>query len=129
MLRAKRGQRVAVLTADPARFGIYREAGVFQDGFVTVSSRDQIGVIQRYGRRAVLYVAGLQFDSVLLIDSNASLISELGGGTNGLQRFISSIYLGASRAKTLLELYADATAGGFAQPIREAMEAGLVTDN
>jgi hypothetical protein len=45
------------------------------------------------------YVAGLQFDAVLLIDANAMLIPQLGSGLNGLQRFVSSVYLGASRAK------------------------------
>lgn len=127
--RSKRGERVAVLCLDPDRFLVYREASAFHDDFIVVSSRDEIGLIQRHPRRAILsmpeYVAGLQFDSVLLLDANAMLIAQLGSGLNGLQRFISGVYLGASRAKRLLEIYADASSGGFAQPVRDAIEKGL----
>jgi hypothetical protein len=63
---------------------------------------------------------------VLLIDANSAVVAELGGGVNGLHRFISAVYLGASRAKHQLELYADQSAGGFAEPIRDAIEQRLL---
>ena len=128
--RAKRGERVAVLCLDPERFSVYRGASSFHDDFIVVSGRDEIGLIQKHQKRAVLsmpeYVAGLQFDAVLLMDANAMLIPQLGSGLSGLQRFVSSVNLGASRAKRRLEIYADASAGGFAQPIRGAVDKGLV---
>ena len=72
------------------------------------------------------YVAGLQFHAVLLIDANANLVSALGGGINGIHRFVSAVYLGASRAKHQLEIYGDAGAGGLAVPIRDAIDRGLL---
>lgn len=128
--RLKKGHRVAVLCMDPHRFDIYAKAGIFNDGFVTVSARDEISSITRYTQRAILsmpeYVAGLQFDTVLLIDANANLVAQLGGGLNGIQRFISMAYLGASRAMSRLELFADAGAGGFAKPLRDAVDDGVL---
>jgi hypothetical protein len=72
------------------------------------------------------YVAGLQFHTVLLIDANARLIAELGGGINGIHRFISTVYLGASRAKHQLEIHAERGAGGLAEPIRDSIDRGLL---
>ncbi|WP_374382831.1 hypothetical protein [Dongia sp.] len=127
---AVKGEHIAVLCLDHDRFQTYREAGVFQSNFVVVSGRDEIGAIERFRQRAVLsmpeYVAGLQFKSVLLVDANANLVAELGGGVNGLHTFISSVYLGASRAQQHLEIHSDLTEGGFAEPIRDAITAGLI---
>lgn len=128
--KAKKGHRVALLCMDPQRFDIYAKAGIFDEGFVTVSARDEISSITRYAQRVVLsmpeYVAGLQFDTVLLIDANANLVAQLGGGLNGIQRFISMAYLGASRAMACLEIFADTGAGGFAKPVREAIDDGVL---
>ena len=121
---------MAVLCLDHDRFIEYQKASRFQDDFVIVGGRDQLGSIGRFHRRAVLsmpeYVAGLQFRAVLLIDANGHLVAELGGAVNGLHRFISSVYLGASRAKSILEIYADQTEGGFAEPLRDAIKQGVL---
>jgi hypothetical protein len=128
--QVERGEHVAVLCLDHERFAQYRIAGRFQRNFVVVGGRDELGAIDRFRQRAVLsmpeYVAGLQFSAVLLLDANAALIAEMGGGVNGLHRFISGAYLGASRAKRHLEIYADRTAGGFAEPIRDAIAQELI---
>jgi hypothetical protein len=120
-----------VLCLDHDRFAKYRAAGIFQKDFITVSGRDELGAIERFRQRAVLsmpeYVAGLQFNAVLLLDVNAALVGELGGGPNGLHRFISAVYLGASRAKRVLGLYADLSAGGFAKPIKDSVQQGLLS--
>lgn len=128
LLRKSDG-RVAVLALDQERFNDYARAGIFSS-FVAVTSRDDLGAIQRFARRAVLatpeLVAGLQFEHVILLDANAALISRLGGGINGLQRFVSLTYLGASRASETLMLCADEADGGFAHPIRDAVERGVL---
>jgi hypothetical protein len=128
--RAGQGEQVAVLCLDHERFTQYRVASLFEKDFVVVGGRDELGMIGRFRNRAVLsmpeYVAGLQFKAILLVDCNADLVAELGGGVNGLHRFISAIYLGASRAKHQLELYSDRAVGGFAGPIRDAIEHKLV---
>lgn len=124
--------RVAVLALDQDRFQIYQKAGMFRSGFVHVTSRDDVGRINRFNSRAILsipeYVAGLQFEHVILLDANASLLAALGYGVSGLQRFISTVYLGASRARKVLELYCDRTQGGFAAPIRNIIGAGVVEE-
>jgi hypothetical protein len=128
--RLGRGHRTAVLCMDPDRYVVFRKAGWFStNDFVTISSRDEIGQLRRYRNRVVLstpeYVAGLQFENVLLVDANARLVGKLGLGPTGEQRFISAAYLGASRAKALLEIHADSGEGGFAQHMRDAFERGI----
>ena len=104
--RAKQGEQVAVLCLDHERFNRYSKAGWFS-GFAIVGGRDELALIERYRKRPILsmpeYVAGLQFSAVLLLDANASLVTELGGGPNGIHRFITAVYLGGSRAKHSLK--------------------------
>lgn len=129
MSKVPSGEQVAVLCLDPARFDQYKIAGLF-DGFVSVAGRNELGLIDRFRKRPIVsmpeYVAGLQFPYVILIDANAFLVSELGGGATGLHKFISTAYLGASRAKVDLEIHADLSAGGLADPIRDAFDRNLL---
>jgi len=129
----RRGEgRSAVLCLDPENFYEYSRAGLFVD-FVAITARDEVGHIQKYSKRPVLstpeLVAGLQFDHVLLLDANSTLIARLGAGPNGLQKFISTVYLGASRASSTLTLCATSEAGGFAAPIMDSIEKGLAVDH
>ena len=128
--KCKSGERVAVLALDHERFATYEKAGIFKAGFVSVGSRDDVGAIQRYSQRAVLsmpeYVAGLQFQHVLLIDANASLVATMGAGVNGVQKFVSAVYLGASRARETLKIVGDRSQGGFAQSIRDGVQDGVL---
>jgi len=128
-LQRKSSGRVAVLCLDQDRFPEYAGAGIFAN-FAIVTSRDELSAIQRYSQRPVLstpeLVAGLQFENVFLLDVNAALIAKLGGGVNGLQRFVSMVYLGGSRASASLVLFSDDSEGGFAQPIRDAIESGVI---
>lgn len=129
MSKVPSGEQIAVLCLDPNRFDQYKIAGLF-DGFVSVAGRNELGLIDRFRKRPIVsmpeYVAGLQFSYVILIDANAFLVSELGGGANGLHKFISTAYLGASRAKIDLEIHADLSAGGLAEPIRDAFDRNLL---
>lgn len=127
----RRQGRTAVLCLDLDRFAVYAQAGIF-NSFVVVTSRDEISAIQRFSQRPVLstpeLVAGLQFEQVILLDVNSTLVSKFGAGVNGIQRFISSVYLGASRAIDTLFLLSDRAEGGFAQPIRDSIEASVVVN-
>ena len=129
--QCEKGEQVAVLCLDPDRFEQYRQSSRFEEGFLIIAGRDELGSIGRFRRRIVLsmpeYVAGLQFQAVILVDANANLVSALGGGINGIHRFISAVYLGASRAKHQLEIYGDLGAGGLARPIKDSIEGGLVS--
>lgn len=128
--RSKGRKRVAVLCLDPSQFDEYRQAGLFTVKFVIVSARDETALIQKYNERPILsmpeYVAGLQFDTVLLVDVNAFLIVRLGGGLNGLHKFISTTYLGASRAMRHLEIHANKDQGGLPALIQQAVHNGLI---
>jgi hypothetical protein len=132
LIRASKGEQVAILCLDPERFADYRTSTRFSSGYALISGRDEIGNVGRARKRVVLsmpeYVAGLQFSAVYLIDANASLVAQLGSGVNGLHRFVSTVYLGASRAQHTLEIFADRGAGGFAEPIRAAIASGQLTE-
>jgi hypothetical protein len=48
--RAGKGEHVAVLCLDHDRFATYRSAGIFQDDFVIVGGRDELGSIDKFRR-------------------------------------------------------------------------------
>jgi len=119
------GRRVAVLCANEERFDTYLAAasGQFRGKFITVESRDTGAELRHAGKRFVFsmpeYVAGLQFDTVYLIhvdQSESSSDAELGR----LRQFISSTYLGSSRAERRLIIASSATHGGASDILRMA---------
>ncbi|WP_155273487.1 UvrD-helicase domain-containing protein [Xanthomonas arboricola] len=127
--RNDKGGRLAVLALDPERFFTYTKAGIFHS-FVVVDGRDQVGKIQRFASRPVLsmpeFVAGLQFDYVIIIDANAALSARFGAGAGGVQKFISSLYLGVSRAMSNVILMSDRSDGGLPEILRSAMKVNLL---
>ncbi|MBB4598921.1 UvrD-helicase domain-containing protein [Xanthomonas arboricola] len=128
----RRGEgRTAVLCLDQDSFWEYTKAGLFSE-FAVITSRDEVGAVQKYIKRPVLstpeLVAGLQFDNVILLDANSTLVSKLGSGANGLQKFISLVYLAASRASISLSVCAHAEEGGFAVPINDSIQKGVLVE-
>lgn len=129
--RAKSGgKRVAVICLNDKLFETYRKAGQYHGSFIDISARDQISNLSYAGKRFVLsmpeYVAGLQFETVYLIDANKFEISEFGGGTNGRRKFVSNIYLGASRAENKLEIYCSLERGGLPDLFDKAISNGAL---
>jgi hypothetical protein len=73
------------------------------------------------------YVAGLQYDTVLLIDVNRGEVPDGPYSVAALRKFASQVYLGASRAERRLEMYSSAEHGGTALMLSLALEQGTIT--
>jgi hypothetical protein len=129
--RSGRG-KIAVLTLSQKAFEQVRNAGRYGDKFYVVDSRDSLNRLQYVGGRIVLsmpeYVAGVQFDHVIVADVNE--MDDLGRRTSlSRGRFGSNLYLAVSRACHSVTLLGDKTAGGLAIVVKRAAEQGLIEIN
>lgn len=129
--RERKGQ-VAVLCLDYERFNQYYVAAEVQhktDVFV-IRSRDDIDKLRYMNRRIVLsmpeYVAGLQFDTVILADANDNLVPDAGFRGHAERRFVSELYLGMSRAEHRLMIVASKDGDGLSAYLESAAEEGLL---
>ncbi len=124
--------RVAVLCASNELFGRYLAFKELRDYFVAVTSREEASAIPQSVRRFLFsmpeYVAGLQFDTVLLIDVNQGEVPDGPYAAAALRKFAAQVYLGASRAERRLELYASQDHGGpAALTSRAVFDGALLT--
>lgn len=121
-----RGKRVAVLCLSFNQFEVYRRAGKYKESMLTISSRSEIEGVGDARKRFIFsmpeYVAGLQFEVVYLIEANENDVAESGTGLAARRRFVSSIYLGASRAQTVLDIYCNRSRGGSVNELKLAVE-------
>jgi hypothetical protein len=124
------GKRLAVLCASQHLFETYATAGKYKEDFVLISSREDIPKLKSASKRYVLstpeFVAGLQFDTVLLIEVNDDEVPDLSFRASAQRKFVSVLYLGASRAERLLELYATAEHGGATQLLDLALQQNAI---
>lgn len=125
-----RDKRVAVLCTSNELFMRYIEFTDLRNSFHAITSRDEASAIPLNARKFIFsmpeYVAGLQFDTVLLIEVNKSEVPEGPYSAAALRKFVSQIYLGASRAEQKLEFYASTEHGGIAPLISPAVLAGAI---
>ncbi len=125
-----RGGRVAVLCASNELFLKYLDFTAYRNDFVSITSRDDASGITKSVRKFIFsmpeYVAGLQFDTVYLIDVNKNEIPEGPYSTAATRKFIAQIYLGASRAERVLELYSSDEHGGISSTVSRAVLAGAI---
>ena len=126
----KNGARVAVLCVSNSLFSTYASAGKYSDTFVVISSRDDLprlkGKHKKFIFSAPEYVAGLQFDTVLLIEVNENEVPTGPYSASARRKFVSTVYLGASRAERVLELYATKEGGGLSLVVQPAITAGAI---
>jgi hypothetical protein len=126
----QKGRRVAVLCASEALFKKYAEAGTYEDWFLPISDREQLSSLRHAGKRFVFsmpdFVAGVQFDTVYLIEVNDGEVEEGPYSTGALRRFVSTVYLGASRAEQVLEIYSSDERGGPSRVLRHAIINGAL---
>jgi len=126
----QKGRRVAVLCASDALFKRYVDAGDYRDSFLPITDREQVSNLRHAGKRFVLsmpeFVAGIQFDTVYLIEVNEGEVQQGPYSTGALRRFVSLVYLGASRAERLLEIYASDERGGPSRVLRHAIDRGAL---
>ena len=126
--------RVAVLCASNELFKRYLDFTELRDSFVAITSREEASSISNSTRKFLFsmpeFVAGLQFDTVLLIDVNQGEVPDGPYSAAALRKFVSQVYLGASRAERRLEFYASREQGGIAALLSRAVheKAVIVVD-
>lgn len=122
--------RVALLCASNALFKRFLDFGDYKDYYYAVTSRDDAAGIPVSVRKFVFsapeYVAGLQFDTVLLIEVNQDEVPEGPYMASAKRKFASQVYLGASRAERRLEIYASTEHGGIASLVSQAVLVGAL---
>lgn len=127
---APKGARVAVLCVSHDKFQSYLQHTQLRDSYTAVTSREDAAGSIRSNRKFIFstpeYVSGLQFDTVLLIDVNANEMPHGAMTYSARRHFASVVYLGASRARQRLEIYADASEGGVAPMLSYAMSKGVI---
>ena len=111
-------KRAAVLCCSYDSFKWYLNRPELRGDFYAITSRDEALAIPHSGRKFIFsmpeYVAGLQYDTVLLIDVNRGEVPEGPFSAGALRKFVSQVYLGASRAERRLEIFCCAEYGGMA---------------
>lgn len=121
--------RTAIITLSYKAFEVIRQAGRYSRKLYIVDSRESLNTLQYVGSRIVFsmpeYVAGVQFDHVIVADVNE--LDDMGRPTAlGRSRFGSNLYLAASRARLSVTILADQRSDGFALVIKSAIEEGVV---
>jgi hypothetical protein len=124
--------RVAVLFLNSETFQAFIEREEVAADAITIASRDDAASNARSRKRYVVsmpeYVAGLQYDTVLLLDGSQHESPE-GPYTAALQRaFVAQVYLGASRAEKRLEIFAVKEMGGISSIFTKAVLAGAIVE-
>lgn len=112
------GTQVAVLCLNEALFDKIRVAGRVRDKFVPITTREDLKELRYAKSKCVFsmpeFVAGLQFHTVFLIHADSADYDEdQGQGTR--RRYVSRVYLGASRAARKILLSSSKEHGGPSQ--------------
>lgn len=119
--------KVAILCVSNQKFLKYLKYSAFQKDYMAITSRDDASSIPKASRQFVFsmpeYVAGLQFDTVYIIDANKNEVPEGAYAAASARKFISQLYLGASRAERVLEFFSCAEDGGLSQMLSIAIHA------
>lgn len=112
------GSQVAVLCLNEALFDKIRVAGRVRDKFVPITTREDLKELRYAKQKCVFsmpeFVAGLQFHTVFLIHADSADYDEdQGQGTR--RRYVSRVYLGASRAARQILISSSKEHGGASQ--------------
>lgn len=112
------GSQVAVLCLNEALFDKIRFAGRVRDKFVPITTRDDLKELRYAKSKCVFsmpeFVAGLQFHTVILIHADSADYDE-DQGLGRRRRYVSRVYLGASRAACNILLSSSKEQGGPCQ--------------
>jgi hypothetical protein len=130
----KNSGRVAILCLDSDKFLEYTHAakGQYSTDSLIIASRDDTERLRYAGRRFVVsmpeHVAGLQFDTVVLVDANDSQVPEGQHRSYQLRRFLSELYLGISRAERSILILANKAEGGLTKTLVPAVKQKLLAE-
>ncbi len=112
------GSQVAVLCLNETLFDKIRVAGRIQEKFVPITTREDLKELRYAKSKCVFsmpeFVAGLQFHTVFLIHVDSADYDE-GQGQGTRRRYVSRVYLGASRAARQVLLASSKEHGGPSQ--------------
>jgi hypothetical protein len=122
------GRRVAILCMNDELFSKYLKYGRISGKYLPLTGRDQVAELRYAGRRPLFsmpeYVAGLQFEEVILIHVDRGELASGGDTIGARRRFISRCYLGASRASTRLLIATSLERGGEADALAGPLKSG-----
>jgi len=100
-------------------------------GCRVIRSRDDTEMMAGLGHRYVIsqpeYVAGLQFDSVIIPDANDELAGTGLDQQLAARRLLSGLYLAISRARSELHAFAADEASGLLRYLKPAVNAAAIT--
>lgn len=123
------GSQVAVLCLNEALFDRIRNAGRVNEKFVAITSREDLKELRYAKKKCVFsmpdFVAGLQFDTVFLIHTDSADYDE-GQGQGARRRYVSRVYLGASRAARRILLSSSKEHGGPSQLLNTLLTNGTL---
>jgi len=112
------GSQVAVLCLNEVLFEKIRVAGRVRDKFVPITTRDDLKELRYAKNKCVFsmpeFVAGLQFHTVILIHADSADYGE-DQSLGRRRRYVSRVYLGASRASRKILLSSSKEQGGPCQ--------------
>lgn len=123
--------RVAILCVSNEQFLKYLNYSAYKNDYVAITSRDDAATITKSAKKFIYsmpeYVAGLQFETVYIIDANNNEIPDGAYAASASRKFIAQLYLGASRAERVLEFYAAKDRGGLSSLLSIATRADAIT--
>jgi hypothetical protein len=126
------GQQVAVLCLNTELYERYLEVGRIKKYHTPIKSREDLKEL-RYAKKKCIfsmpeYVSGLQFEHVFLIHADeADLTSEyLSEGAK--RRYISRVYVGASRTKKNLTVASSMERGGVSSVLATPLRNGTLVE-
>lgn len=124
------GRDVAILCMNEKLFDLYRKAGRNEGKFVPMISRGDLRQLRYAKNRCVFsmpeYVAGLQFDSVILIHVDEADLATEYPSQGERRRFVSRLYLGASRAQKELHVFASKERQGPSKILQAPLSRGTL---
>ncbi len=119
------GKRVCIICMNDDMFAVYRDAGRHADHLISVESREDLNDIRYAGKRFVYsspeFIAGLQFDNVIVVHCDRRTIDENELGPLRRRRNLSRLYLAASRASKKLTFCASLELGGISPTFTTAI--------
>lgn len=122
------GRNVAILCTDERSFDEYIKWGRLDSKYTLLNGRDELGKLKYAGSRPIFsipdYVAGLQFSDVILLNVERYQEDVIDRTMGEKRRFISRLYLGASRASDRLSFVCSTAKGGRAEILDGAIEGG-----
>lgn len=122
------GRDVAILCMNEKLFDTYRVAGRNEGRIVSMVSRGDLRQLRYAKNRCVFsmpeYVAGLQFDTVILIHVDEVDLSSEYPSQGERRRFVSRLYLGASRAESNLHIFSSNERQGASKILNASLNRG-----